>query len=193
MGRAVSRSSHPARARALFTVLAGGHDVHMEVRIRRGTAEDWTAYREIRLRMLTESPNAYASSHAFEARFPEELWRERAANPLQFLAFPPDGRLAGTATGLPAADRTVDVVAMYVDPRYRGQGCAEQLLDAVAAAARERGARRLVIHVTDGNVAATRSYLRYGFVRTGRSWPMERNPELIEAELALELTPSAGD
>jgi GNAT superfamily N-acetyltransferase len=180
-------------AHRLATVLAGRHDVHMEFRIRRGTAEDWTAYREIRLRMLSESPEAYASSHAFEARFPEERWRERAANPLHFLAFAPDGRLAGTATGLPAADRTVDVVAMYVDPKYRGQGCAEQLLDAVAAAARERGARRLVIHVTAGNVAANRSYTRYGFVRTGRSWPMERDPELIEVELALELTPGAGD
>ena len=101
--------------------------------------------------------------------------------------------MAGTATGLPAADRTVDVVAMYVDPAYRGQGCAEQLLDAVTVAARERGARRLVIHVTSGNEAANRSYTRYGFVSTGRSWPMERNPELLETELALELTADVGD
>jgi GNAT superfamily N-acetyltransferase len=130
----------------------------MEFRIHRGTAEDWAAYREIRLRMLTEAPDAYASSLTHEARFPEERWRKRAANPLHFIAYAPDGRLAGTATGLPAADRTVDVVAMYVDPRYRRQGCAEQLLDAVVAAARDRGARRLVLHVTAGNEAANRSY-----------------------------------
>jgi len=163
----------------------------MTFRIHRGTADDSAAYREIRLRMLTEAPDAYASSYAFEARFPEERWRERAADPLHLMAFAPDGRLAGTATGLPAADRTVDVVAMYVDPAYRGQGCAQQLLDAVATAARERGARRLVLHVTAGNDAAERCYTRYGFVPTGRSWPMERNPELTEVELAFELTPSA--
>jgi GNAT superfamily N-acetyltransferase len=171
--------------------VTGRHDVHMEFRIHRGTAEDWAVYREIRLRMLTEAPDAYASSFAFEARFPEERWRERAANPLHFMAYAPDGRLAGTATGLPAADRTVDVVAMYVDPRYRGQGCAERLLDEVAEAARERGARRLVLHVTDGNDAANRSYTRYGFVPTGRTWPMERRPELTEVELEFALTPSA--
>jgi ribosomal protein S18 acetylase RimI-like enzyme len=164
----------------------------MEFRVRSGTEEDWSAYREIRLRMLAESPDAYGSSYAFEARFPEERWRERAANPLNVLAYAPDGRLAGTATGLPAADRTVDVVAMYVDPQYRGQGCAERLLDAVTAAARERNARRLVLHVTMGNEAASRCYTRYGFAPTGRSWPMARNPELTEVELALELTPSAG-
>ena len=171
----------------------GRHDVQMKFRIHRGTAEDWFAYREIRLRMLSESPDAYASSYAFEARFPEERWRERAANPLHFMAYASDGQLAGTATGLPAADRTVDVVAMYVDPRYRGEGCAELLLDAIAAAARDRGARRLVLHVTAGNEPADRSYTRYGFVPTGRRWPMERKPELTEVELAYELTPSAVD
>ena len=177
----------------LVRVVAGRDDVHMAFRIHSGTADDWAAYREIRLKMLTEAPDAYASSYAFEARFPEERWRERAANPLQFMAYAPDGRLAGTATGLPAADRTVDIVAMYVAPEYRGQGCAEQLLDAVVAAARGRGARRLVMHVTAGNEAASRSYTRYGFVPTGRSWPMQRNPELTEVELALDLTPSAVD
>lgn len=168
-----------------------GNDVRMEFRIHRGTAEDWAAYRKIRLRMLADSPDAYGSSYAFEARFPEERWRERSSNPLLFLAYAPDGRLVGTATGLPAADRTVDIVAMYVDPDYRGQGCAERLLDAVAAGARDRGARRLVLHVTDGNEAANRCYTRYGFCPTGRRWPMPRNPELVEVELAFELTPGA--
>jgi GNAT superfamily N-acetyltransferase len=165
----------------------------MMFRIHRGTAVDWAAYRGIRLRMLTEAPDAYASSYAAEARYPEERWRERAANPVNFLAYTPDGRLVGTATGLPAPDRTVDVVAMYVDPDYRGQGCADQLLDAVVAEARERGARRLALHVTAGNEAATRSFSRYGFVETGRSWPMERDPELTEVEMTLDLTPGAGD
>lgn len=80
---------------------------------------------------------------------------------------------------------------MYVDPGHRGQGCAERLLDATAAAARERQARRLVLHVTEGNQAASRCYTRYGFGPTGRHWPMERDPELVEIELALDLTPGA--
>ena len=76
---------------------------------------------------------------------------------------------------------------MYVTPQARGQGCAGLLLDAVAPAARQRGARRLVLRVTAGNGAATRCYTRYGFSPTGRTWPMERNPELTEVELALAL------
>jgi GNAT superfamily N-acetyltransferase len=159
----------------------------MEFRIRAGTSDDWPAYRDIRLRMLQEAPDAYGSSYAREAGFSESTWRERAAHLMVVLAVNQNEEIVGTATGLAAADGTVEVVAMYVVPDARGQGCAGQLLDAVAAAARQRGAHRLVLLVTRGNRAARRCYTRYGFRPTGRAWPMERNPELTEVELALAL------
>jgi GNAT superfamily N-acetyltransferase len=155
--------------------------------IRSGTPDDWQVYRDIRLRMLRETPDAYGSSYAIEVDFPESRWRERAGNPMLFLAADERDEVVGTATGLEGAAGTVEVVAMYVAPEARGQGCAGQLLDAVAAAARDRGAHRLVLHVTAGNRAAQRSYTRYGFRPTGRAWPMERKPELTEVELALTL------
>jgi ribosomal protein S18 acetylase RimI-like enzyme len=159
----------------------------MEFRIRGGQPDDWSAYREIRLRMLQETPDAYGSSYAHEAAFPESLWRERATHPMLFLALNEDQEVVGTATGLPAPDGTVEVVAMYVAPESRGQGCADRLLDAVAAAARQREAHRLVLRVTRGNRVASRCYTRYGFRPTGRAWPMERKPGLTEVELALPL------
>jgi GNAT superfamily N-acetyltransferase len=158
----------------------------VEFRIRTGKPEDWPVYREIRLRMLQETPDAYGSSYAFEMDFPESRWRERVTHPMLFLAVNRNEEVVGTATGL-AQDGTVEVVAMYVAPKARGQGCAGQLLDALAAAARDRGAHRLALRVTAGNRAASRSYARYGFRPTGRAWPMERKPELTEVELALAL------
>jgi GNAT superfamily N-acetyltransferase len=159
----------------------------MEFRIRPGTPEDWPAYRDIRLRMLQEAPDAYGSSYAFEAEFDDARWRERVTNPMLFLAVDQNEEVVGTATGLPAEDGTVEVVAMYVAPQARGHGCADQLLDAVVAAARQRRGRRLLLRVTRGNRAASRSYIRYGFRPTGRAWPMERKPELTEVELGLAL------
>ena len=76
---------------------------------------------------------------------------------------------------------------MYVAPAARGQGCAGQLLEAVAAVGRQRGAHSLVLRVTAANQTAHRSYSRYGFRATGRTWPMERKPELTEVELAMAL------
>jgi GNAT superfamily N-acetyltransferase len=52
---------------------------------------------------------------------------------------------------------------MFVDPRWRGTGVARGLLDAVSAAARERGALRLTLQTEDDNEAALRLYERYGF------------------------------
>jgi GNAT superfamily N-acetyltransferase len=155
--------------------------------IRNGRPDDWQVYRDIRLRMLQETPDAYASSYAIEAAFPEVRWRQRLDNPMFFLASDQRAEVVGTVTALERAAGTVEVFAMYVAPDVRGQGCAGQLLDAVAAAARKRGAHRLALRVTAGNRAAHRSYTRYGFRPTGRAWPMERQPELTEVELALTL------
>jgi GNAT superfamily N-acetyltransferase len=159
----------------------------MAFRIRGGEPADWLVYREIRLRMLAETPDAYGSSYAFEVDLPESRWRERVTHPLLFLAVDHNEEVVGTATGLVGPSGTTEVVAMYVAPEVRGQGCAGQLLDAVAAAARESGAHRLALRVTAGNGPATRCYTRYGFSPTGRSWPMERQPGLTEVELALAL------
>ena len=155
--------------------------------IRSGTPGDWQVYRDIRLRMLRETPDAYASSYAVEAAFPESRWRQRLENPMLFLASDQRAEVVGTATGVPRPDGTVEVVAMYVAPEARGQGCASQLLDAVAAGARKGGARRLTLLVTAGNHAATRCYTRYGFLPTGRAGPMARKPEPTEVELAMSL------
>ena len=155
--------------------------------IHSGTPGDWQVYRDIRLRMLRATPDAYASSYAVEAAFPESRWRQRLDNPMLFLASDQRGEVVGTATGVPRPDGTVEVVAMYVAPEARGQGCASQLLDAVAAGARKGGARRLTLLVTAGNHAANRCYTRYGFRPTGRAGPMGRKPELTEVELAMSL------
>jgi len=158
----------------------------MAFTVSRANEADWSAYREIRLRSLLESPEAYGSSHERELGLTESEWRARTAGRL-FLARDDDQRVVGTAAGLPGEDGQLDLVGMFVAAEVRGRGCAELLLDAVVAVAREEGATRIALHVTDGNAAATRCYTRYGFTETGRRWPMERDPSLTEIELAYPL------
>lgn len=52
---------------------------------------------------------------------------------------------------------------IYVDPRWRRTGVARALLDAVRAAALQRGALRLTLQTEDDNAAALRLYEQYGF------------------------------
>ena len=52
---------------------------------------------------------------------------------------------------------------IFVDPRWRRTGVARALLDAVRAAAQQRGALRLTLQTEDDNVAALRLYEACGF------------------------------
>ena len=52
---------------------------------------------------------------------------------------------------------------IFVDPRSRRTGVAWALLDAVRAAAQQRGALRLTVQTEDDNAPALRLYERYGF------------------------------
>jgi ribosomal protein S18 acetylase RimI-like enzyme len=156
--------------------------------IRLAEPEDWEAVRDIRLRMLREEPDAYASEYQAEARFEPDLWKQRLATAASYLAFDDDQALVGIATGLEAGEGDTYVVGMYVAPEARGSGCAHQLLDAIAELATRRHAKRLVLEVAESNIRATRSYRSYGFVETGRRRTLERDPGITEIEFAYPLT-----
>jgi len=61
---------------------------------------------------------------------------------------------------------------MWVDPRARGLGVADVLVEAVAGHARAEGAASLVLWVTELNGRAGSFYERMGFVRTGARQPV---------------------
>jgi ribosomal protein S18 acetylase RimI-like enzyme len=156
--------------------------------IRRAEPEDWEVVRDIRLRMLREEPDVYASEYQTEAQFEPGLWKQRLATAASYLAFDDDQALVGMATGLQTGDGDTYVVGMYVAPETRGSGCAHQLLDAIADLAIRRHGKRLLLEVAESNIRATRSYRSYGFVETGRRRTLERDPSITEIEFAYPLT-----
>ena len=58
----------------------------LAVTVCRLAADDWQAYRDIRLAMLQESPSVFGSTHAEAASFDEQLWRQRLADNVVILA-----------------------------------------------------------------------------------------------------------
>ena len=49
------------------------------VLVRATTMTDWQVLREIRLQALLDAPDAFGSTHAREAAFGEDEWRQRAS------------------------------------------------------------------------------------------------------------------
>ena len=159
------------------------------VTVGRLAADDWQAYRDIRLAMLQESPSAFGSTHAEAASFDEELWRQRLADNVVILA-----QVKGISAGAAMYSEfgitdpgDCALYGMWVDPRFRGSGVGRALVEAVVAQAGAAGKRRLVLHVVSGNDPAGRLYERAGFVPTGHTvpFPLDDDVEEIEMELLL--------
>ena len=146
------------------------------------------SFRELRLRALRESPDAFSSQPAAEEAFAPEVWEERGSTVFVAEA---DGEWLGMAgwyvdEDLPAI---ANVWGVWVDPGVRGRGAGRRLVEAVVDAARAAGLRRLELGVTERAAAAEALYTSLGFRRTGVEEPFEKRPGTVEARMALALLP----
>jgi GNAT superfamily N-acetyltransferase len=156
------------------------------VRVERLGEGDWAVFREIRLRSLLDSPEAFGSTYGAESSQSERAWRDWAAGRWRggtcavFAGHAEDGTAVGTVTGAAyeAEPRTAHVYAMWVAPDARGAGFGLALLDAVADWARARGCSRLILTVTESNGTARRFYAARGFVDTGEREALRQGSEM---------------
>lgn len=147
--------------------------------VRHLKADEWRAYRDVRLRALGDSPNAFGSTLSVEEIKPDEYWVERLSAGatsrwnLPVVAGTGD-ELVGLAWGWidPSVPQTAHVFQMWVAPNSRGLGCGSMLLDALINWARQSNAQHVVLRVTCGNTAANRLYTRAGFEPAGDPEPL---------------------
>lgn len=175
------------------------------------TEDDWAAVRDLRLRAVTDAPNAFLETREQVLDVDEDGWRSRvrrnvAVDSTQVVAVDPDGRWIGSmvcfvsegAPGYIAAPRPgprrANLVGVFVDPGWRGSvGVTDALLGAIARwAGEEKGFTELYLHVSEQNARAIRSYEKRGFVETGNvdSIPEQPGEREIEMVARLPLSPA---
>jgi ribosomal protein S18 acetylase RimI-like enzyme len=141
------------------------------LKIRELGAGDWEIWKQTRLAALADSPDAFGRTYEEEVRIPDELWRQRVAEPtvVQFVA-ELDGRVVGVVASRidPDEPSAADVFAMWVDPTGRREGVGRTLLGRAIEWAVAQGAADAKLTVTEGNTAAYDLYARNGFVEDGR-------------------------
>lgn len=155
---------------------------------------EWATFRELRLRSLLDSSDAFGATYGEESSYPEPRWRDWAAGRWRggtatvFLARD-EGHPVGTATvaEYDADPSVAHVYAMWVAPDARRAGAGRALLDAAAGWARDRGCVRLVLSVTESNGTARAFYEALGFVETGERKPLREGSNLQVLRLARAL------
>ncbi|WP_169816123.1 GNAT family N-acetyltransferase [Nocardia miyunensis] len=156
------------------------------------SGDDWALFRDIRLRALADAPAAFGANLPEAQSRTEQQWRNRISQRTQFVAVTEQGTV-GTVAGAVDTDRnSVHLFSMWVDPRVRGTGIADQLVQTVVAWAAANGHTTIHLEVTEHNSRAERLYARNGFTRTGRIGTISRDDPRAEFEMTRTIseTPS---
>lgn len=157
----------------------------MNVEVRTITPDDWPLLRDVSLRALADSPDAFRRTLAETQALTEDFWRQRAAGAAPILVVLDGGR--GVAMGgvfTPPESAVAYVWGMWTAPEARGRGYAAGILTDLVNWCRDRdlGVR---LHVTEGNDVARRIYLVHGFRSTGVWEPLREGSALRVEELQL--------
>jgi len=131
--------------------------------VRRLGPDDWEDFRDIRLRSLVDSPDAFGSTLEREQAFTEHDWRQRLTGPVYVVDDPRPVAIGGIFDNA----GTPHVWGMWTDPAHRGRGHARALLDALIPPG-----THAQLDVNTSNAGARTAYERYGFVGTGELEPL---------------------
>jgi ribosomal protein S18 acetylase RimI-like enzyme len=164
------------------------------VRVERARAQDWQAWRSIRLEALADTPIGFLELLADAQQRPDGHWQQRTAASAEgeasalWLAW--DGEqvvgCAGAARYEPGTYALL--ISVYVSPAARGAGVLDQLLDAAAGwAGSLEGVDELRLEVHEDNARARAAYRRRGFAETGSTQPYAPDPSRRELEMARPL------
>jgi GNAT superfamily N-acetyltransferase len=145
------------------------------ISLRRATKADVALVRELRLRMLTDSPAAFDADYDAAHSHDDAGWRDwigAGSGEHQRVVWiaTTEAEAVGTIAAGVVADEC-RIGALWVTPSVRGAGIGGALIDAAETWGRDTRCRWSVLSVSEENPAAQRLYLRRGYELTGASKP----------------------
>jgi GNAT superfamily N-acetyltransferase len=160
-----------------------------EISVRVLDPSEWSLYRDIRLRALTESPEAFTATLAEEADRDERFWRDRVTQARRLVAERDQVPLGTASLGPYEPDPTAaEVFGVYVVPEARNSGIAWRLVEAVADLAARDGYGELYYWVGTDNARAVGFGKNFGFETTGYRRPARvSDRDRGEEEMAMVL------
>jgi GNAT superfamily N-acetyltransferase len=165
------------------------------MKIRRLEPHEVSLHRELRCRVLRDSPDSFEDTACEVEPRPPSYWKDLTRSVTEpnrhvmFVAFEVETAV-GTTYGLLDHERSdaARVGGMWVVPSQRRRGVGRALLTAMLAWARERGLKRVALWAPVSEPAAVALYCRAGFNDTGRQRLMPGNAALQLTEMEMQLS-----
>ncbi len=161
------------------------------VLVRSFKKSEWKAYREIRLRALRESPDAFGSTYQESRNYTDDMWISRLKTATTETDFPMAATIDARIVGLgrvkiePPVVDVAHLYQMWVAPEARGKGVGKTLLKAAISWAEDHNAMKMLLDVTCGDRPARRLYDAFGFEPAGDPLPVRENSDLLEQPMEL--------
>jgi GNAT superfamily N-acetyltransferase len=165
------------------------------VTIRLVREDEWTRARSLRLQAVADAPDALGSSLEEGARLSEADWRERVASSdsrVSFVEATGDEFVAMAVGVLDHPSKTASLRAMWVDPSHRRTGIGKRLVETVTQWARQRGAARIELEVSETAAPAIALYQACGFRPTGHTRSLPSNPGVSAVQMARKIEQVVG-
>jgi ribosomal protein S18 acetylase RimI-like enzyme len=150
--------------------------VHGDCHIGLLSPEKWQLYKDLRLRMLLESPAAFGGSYEEEAQYSDEQWYnylvEAADETRTILIFFCKDEIAvgmaGAKIGLTKKTcHKATLFSVYVLPEYRGLGIGKVLISSIIEKIQTKSLRKIEAIVSVEQLSAIRLYSRFNFLIEG--------------------------
>lgn len=161
--------------------------------VRNVRSDEWALWRDLRYEALADSPDAFVETLAIAKSRPDDSWSEytgSAGTQLRQLLFAEENNMpvGMMAVIQSATERSqVNLISMWIKPAARGRGHARALVEAAIAWAAGRGAKKLVLRVTETCGAAIRLYTGMGFSDTGERAPLRVGADLRTQRMEIRL------
>ena len=133
---------------------------------------DWREFKKIRLGALKKEPQAFGSSYAKEAAYPDTKWQERLRDVESkkriYLFAKLEGRIIGMAMGgrtdEDKKEHLAHVWGTYVDSKARGKGIAKELMQRIIEElGKDTDVQRIRVEVNAEQKPAVKLYESLGF------------------------------
>ena len=150
------------------------HKETSKIKIVELSISDWKDFKKIRLEALKEEPQAFGSSYAKDAAYPDSKWQERLRDGESKKSIYLFAELEGKIVGMVMGGRTDEdkkehlahVWGTYVDSKAREKGIGKELMQRVIKElGKDTDVQRIRVQVNAEKKPAVKLYESLGFKR----------------------------